>query len=242
MAKRALITGISGQDGSFLAELLLEKGYKVFGLKRRTSTSVLSLRRIQHILDDIELIDGDLADYGSLVEAIVQSQPDEVYNLAAQSFVKSSFAQPELTGDTTGLSVCRLLEAIFQNKKDARFYQASSSEIFGNSPPPQKEDSLFHPRSPYGCAKLYAYWMTRGYRERPENHKLFTCNGLLFNHETVTSNTPIIYKNKDGKIDIASIGQVAREHSQLTETQKKYQESEITSPLDKSYLCVLLSS
>jgi len=232
MSKRALITGITGQDASFLAELLLEKGYKVFGLKRRTSTSTLSLRRIQHIIDDIEIIDGDLADNGSLVEAIIKSQPDEVYNLAAQSFVKSSFTIPEFTGDITGLSVCRLLEAIFQNKKDARFYQASSSEIFGNSPPPQKEDSLFHPRSPYGCAKLYAYWMTRNYRERPDDHKLFACNGLLFNHETLSANTPVIYRNKKGKIDIASIGQVAREHSRLNETEIKYQESEIIYPLE----------
>lgn len=184
MAKRALITGISGQDGSFLAELLLEKGYKVYGLRRRTSTSILSLRRVQHLLEDIELLDGDLSDYGSLVEALYESKPDEVYNLAAQSFVKTSFVQPELTGNITGMGVTRLLEAVFQNCKNARFYQASSSEIFGNTPPPQRENTVFYPRSPYGCAKLYAYWMTRNYRERPKDSKLFTCNGILFNHES----------------------------------------------------------
>lgn len=184
MSKRVLITGINGQDGSYLAEFLLGKGYKVFGLKRRTSTSILSLKRIHHLLDDIELIDGDLADYGSLVVAINRSKPDEVFNLAAQSFVKTSFEQPELTGDTTGIGVTRLLEAVFQNKKEAKFYQASSSELFGNSPPPQSEKTEFYPRSPYGCAKLYSYWMTRNYRERTDGHRLFTCNGLLFNHES----------------------------------------------------------
>jgi GDPmannose 4,6-dehydratase len=182
--KRALITGITGQDGSYLAEMLLQKGYKVFGLKRRTSTSTLSLGRIQHILEHIELIDGDLADYGSLVEAIKYAKPDEIYNLAAQSFVKSSFSQPELTGDITGLGVTRLLEAIYQNCQDARFYQASSSEMFGNSPPPQQETTSFCPRSPYGVAKMYAYWITRNYRERPDSEQIFASNGILFNHES----------------------------------------------------------
>jgi len=180
--KSVLITGLTGQDGSFLAELLLQKGYKVFGLKRRTSTSTLSLRRVQDILDDIELLDGDLSDFGSLVEALRKSKPDEVYNLAAQSFVKSSFTQPELTGDTTGLGVTRLLEAVYQNCREAKFYQASSSEMFGNSKPPQSESTLLYPRSPYAAAKLYAYWMVRNYRERPDG--MFACNGILFNHES----------------------------------------------------------
>lgn len=179
--KRALITGISGQDGSYLAELLLTKGYKVYGLKRRTSH--ISTGRIKHILDDIELIDGDLGDSASLLEAIRRSQPAEVYNLAAQSFVKTSFLQPELTGEVTGLGVTRLLEAVAKQAPEARFYQASSSEMFGSSPPPQNESTSFHPRSPYGAAKMYAYWMTVNHRERDEN-PLFACNGILYNHES----------------------------------------------------------
>lgn len=175
--KRALITGINGQDGSYLSELLLSKGYKVFGLKRRTST--VNIYRIKDILGDIELLDGDLADSSSLVEAVKYAKPDEVYNLAAQSFVKSSFSQPELTGDITGLGVTRLLEAIRGSAPNAKFYQASSSEMYGNSVPPQSETTLFYPRSPYGCAKLYAFWITKNYRESG----MFACNGILFNHE-----------------------------------------------------------
>lgn len=180
MAKRALVTGITGQDGSWIAELLLEKGYRVFGLKRRTS--VVTTNRIKHILDDIELIDGDLSDSASLIEAVRKSKPNEVYNLAAQSFVKSSFSQPELTGDITGLGVTRLLDAVSKEAPEARFYQASSSEMFGSAPPPQNELTPFHPRSPYGAAKMYAYWMTVNYREREK--PLFACNGVLYNHES----------------------------------------------------------
>lgn len=177
--KRALITGICGQDGSYLAELLLSKGYKVFGVKRRTASQ--STQRIGHIIDDIVMLDGDLLDSSSLCEAVRVSQPDEVYNLAAQSFVKSSFAQPELTGLVTGLGVTRLLEAVRTYVPGARFYQASSSEMFGSCPPPQNEKSQFHPRSPYGCAKMYAYWITINYRE---SYNLFACNGILYNHES----------------------------------------------------------
>ncbi len=179
--KRALITGITGQDGAYLAELLLEKGYKVFGLKRRSS--VVSTTRIKDFIDEIELIDGDLGDTSSLIEAIRRAKPDEVYNLAAQSFVQTSFTQPELTGEVTGLGVTRLLEAVSKQAPDARFYQASSSEMFGSSPPPQNENTPFHPRSPYGAAKMYAYWMVVNYRERA-NNPLFGCNGILYNHES----------------------------------------------------------
>jgi len=177
--KRALITGISGQDGSFLAELLLSKGYQVYGLKRRTST--LNTQRIGHIIDKITILDGDLLDTGSLVNAIKTSIPDEVYNLAAQSFVKSSFEQPEYTGEATGLGVTRLLEAVRVHAPEAKFLQSSSSEMFGLTPPPQSETSEFHPRSPYGCAKMYGYWLVVNYREA---YKMFACNSIGFNHES----------------------------------------------------------
>lgn len=176
--KTALVTGCTGQDACFLVEFLLEKNYKVFGLKRRTS--IVSTGRIKHLLNDIELLDGDLLDSASLIEAVRRSNPDEVYNLAAQSFVQSSFAQPELTGEVTGLGTTRLLEAVFKEVPEARFYQASSSEMMGSSPPPQSEETPFHPRSPYAAAKLYAHWMTANYRERGH----FACSGILFNHES----------------------------------------------------------
>lgn len=178
--KRALITGITGQDGSYLAELLLDKGYKVYGLKRRTAN--VSTSRISHLLDDIEIIEGDLADSASLVAAIRTSAPDEIYNLGAQSFVASSFTQPETTADITGLGVLRLLEATRTFAPDARFYQASSSEMFGSSPSPHSETTRFHPRSPYGAAKLFGYWITVNYREREGG--IFAVNGILHNHES----------------------------------------------------------
>jgi len=206
MKKRALITGITGQTGSYLAELLLGKGYEVFGLKRRTSN--ISTGRIQHLLGKIHLIDGDLTDSSSLLEAIRTASPDEVYNLGAQSFVKASFGQPESTGDITGLGVTRLLETITKLAPKARFYQASSSELFGSAKPPQSEKTPFHPRSPYGVAKLYGYWITVNYRERDPG--IFACNGVLFNHETITSCMPVIYKIGNGPIDIAPIGDVVR--------------------------------
>lgn len=180
MSKRALITGITGQDGSYLAELLLKKGYEVYGLVRRSST--INTSRIEHILDSIQLIQGDMADQSSLVTAIRQSKPDEVYNLAAQSFVGSSWGQPVFTGDITALGVTRLLEAIRISGSNARFYQASSSEMFGKAAEtPQNERTPFHPRSPYGVAKLYGHWIAVNYRE---SYDMFVCSGILFNHES----------------------------------------------------------
>jgi len=180
MTKSALVTGITGQDGSYLAESLLEKGYQVFGLVRRSSSPNLS--RITHIANQITFLEGDLTDQSSLVLAVEQSQPDEVYNLAAQSFVATSWTQPVLTGDVTGLGAVRLLEAVRQIRKEARFYQASSSEMFGAvTETPQNENTKFHPRSPYACAKVYAHNMAINYRE---SYSMFVCNGILFNHES----------------------------------------------------------
>lgn len=178
---RALITGVTGQDGSYLAELLLAKGYRVFGLKRRTSTE--GLDRLSNLVthDGFSLLEGDLLDSTSLKEAIERSKPREVYNLAAQSFVGTSFGQPILTGDVTGLGATRLLAAVLSSDKSIRFYQASSSELFGSSPPPQSETTVFHPRSPYGCAKLYAHYMTINAREA---YGLHASTGILFNHES----------------------------------------------------------
>jgi GDPmannose 4,6-dehydratase len=179
MTKTALITGITGQDGSYLAELLLSKGYKVFGLVRRSSS--INIDRIAHIEGDITLLPGDLLDQNSLANAIRRSQPDEIYNLGAQSFVATSWDQPELTGQFTALGVTRLLEAIKTENPKIRFYQASSSEMFGSTPPPQNEKTLFHPRSPYGVSKLYGHFATINYRE---SYGMFACSGILFNHES----------------------------------------------------------
>jgi GDPmannose 4,6-dehydratase len=178
--KRALITGITGQDGSYLAELLLEEGYEVFGLVRRSST--LNFERIAHIQDRLELISGDLTDQNSLFFALQQSDPTEVYNLAAQSFVQTSWPQPILTGDVTALGATRVLEAIRIFNKKIRFYQASSSEMFGKvQAVPQREDTPFYPRSPYGVAKVYGHWITVNYRE---SYDMFATSGILFNHES----------------------------------------------------------
>ncbi len=184
--KRALITGITGQDGSYLAEFLLAKGYEVHGIKRRSSS--FNTHRIDHLyLDEHEhqgrlhMHFGDLADASRLTNLIWQLRPDEVYHLAAQSHVKVSFDEPEYTGDVTALGTTRLLEAIRLSGVQARFYQASSSEMFGAAPPPQNELTRFHPRSPYAAAKVYAYWITVNYRE---SYGLFGCNGILFNHES----------------------------------------------------------
>jgi GDPmannose 4,6-dehydratase len=178
--KRALITGVTGQDGSYLAEFLLEKNYKVFGLTRRTST--VNNERIAHIQEKIELLQGDLLDQSSLTEAILKSEPDEVYNLAAQSFVKTSWNQPVLTGEFTALGVTRMLEAIRSINPKIKFYQASSSEMFGKvTETPQKEITRFHPRSPYGVAKVYGHYLTLNYRE---SYDMFACSGILFNHES----------------------------------------------------------
>ena len=175
---RALITGITGQDGSYLAEFLLEKGYEVIGMIRRTST--VNFSRIQHIQDKITLVSGDLLDQGSLINILQKYQPDEVYNLAAQSFVPTSWEQPVFTGEVTALGVTRILEAIRAVDKDIRFYQASSSEMFGKvREVPQNEDTPFYPRSPYGVAKVYGHWITVNYRE---SYGLHATSGILFNH------------------------------------------------------------
>jgi GDPmannose 4,6-dehydratase len=181
MAKRsALITGITGQDGSYLAELLLKKGYDVHGLVRRTSS--VNTSRLEGFMGKVHLLQGDLTDESSLVSAIRQSEPDEVYNLAAQSFVGSSWTQPLFTGDVTGLGVTRLLEAIRSAGVDAKFYQASSSEMFGKvQETPQTEKTPFYPRSPYAVAKLYGHWITINYRE---SFGMYACCGILFNHES----------------------------------------------------------
>ncbi|MFF2157540.1 GDP-mannose 4,6-dehydratase [Paenibacillus chitinolyticus] len=180
MTKRALITGITGQDGSYLAELLLSKGYKVYGLKRRTSVPIME--NIQQIKNEIEFIDGDLQDLSSLIRAVQIAAPDEVYNLAAQSFVATSWEQPVLTAQATAVGVTNMLEAVRIVKPDARFYQASSSEMFGKvMETPQKETTPFYPRSPYGVAKVYGHWITINYRE---SFDMFACSGILFNHES----------------------------------------------------------
>ena len=178
--KNALITGITGQDGSYLAEFLLKKGYKVYGLVRRLSTP--NPWRIQHILDKLEIIEGDMSDQSSLNNAVTESQPDEIYNLAAQSFVQTSWKQPVLTTDVSGLGTTRILEAARQFAPKARFYQASTSEMYGNSTSSiQDEQTKFRPRSPYAISKLYAYWITVNYRE---SYNMFAVNGILFNHES----------------------------------------------------------
>ncbi len=176
----ALVTGVTGQDGSYLAEFLLEQGYKVIGMVRRTST--LKFERINHIQDQIEIVQGDLLDQMSLISLLQEHEPDEVYNLAAQSFVPTSFSQPVLTGEFTALGVTRMLEAIRYVNPKIRFYQASSSEMFGKvMEVPQRESTPFYPRSPYGVAKVYGHWITINYRE---SFDLFGCSGILFNHES----------------------------------------------------------
>ncbi len=180
MAKTAFLTGITGQDGSYLAELLLSKGYKVFGLVRRLSTQ--NYWRIEHILDKITLIDGDLVDNAAVFNAIKKSEPDEVYNLGAQSFVQTSFKQAEYTSEVNALGTLRILEAIRNVNPAIKFYQAATSELFGKvQETPQTEKTPFYPRSPYGISKLFAYWTTINYRE---SYNLFACNGILFNHES----------------------------------------------------------
>ena len=176
----ALITGITGQDGSYLAEFLLRKGYTVYGMVRRSST--LNYERICHIQTQLDLIQGDLLDQNSLIEALTFSQPDEVYNLGAQSFVPTSWNQPVLTGEFTALGVTRMLEAIRTVNPKIRYYQASSSEMFGKiRETPQNEKTPFYPRSPYGVAKVYGHWITINYRE---SYDMFCCSGILFNHES----------------------------------------------------------
>ncbi len=215
-ARRALITGITGQDGSYLAELLLNKGYEVHGLIRRAST--FNTSRIDHLYQDphdprarLFLHFGDLSDGSRLVTLLNAIRPDEVYNLGAQSHVRVSFEEPTHTGDSTGLGTMRLLEAVRLSGLDCRFYQASSSEMFGASPPPQNEETPFYPRSPYGAAKVYSYWVTKNYREA---YGMFAVNGILFNHESprrgetfVTRKvTRAVARIKTGQLDHVYLG------------------------------------
>ncbi len=186
--KTALITGITGQDGSYLAELLLEKGYRVVGMVRRTSTT--NFNRLTHIQDAIDLVQGDLLDQMSLIDILNEYQPEEVYNLAAQSFVPTSWNQPVLTGEFTALGVTRVLDAVRIVNPKIRFYQASTSEMFGKvQAVPQTEDTPFYPRSPYGVAKLYGHWITINYRE---SYDMYACSGILFNHESPRRGTEFV--------------------------------------------------
>lgn len=208
--KTALITGITGQDGSYLAEFLLAKGYRVVGMVRRTSLE--RYERIEHIRDRIEMAQGDLSDQTSLDVVVRDTQPDEVYNLAAQSFVATSWNQPVFTGDVTGLAVTRILEAVKKHRPSARFYQASSSEMFGKVlETPQREETPFYPRSPYGVAKVYGHYITVNYRE---SFGIYACSGILFNHESprrgiefVTRKvTDAVARIKAGKLDKLRMG------------------------------------
>jgi GDPmannose 4,6-dehydratase len=186
--KTAMITGVTGQDGSYLAEHLLEEGYKIYGLVRQTS--MRNLERISHLADRVEVVNGDLLDQNSLINAVAESKPDEVYNLAAQSFVPASFSQPVLTGEFTALGVTRMLEAIRVVNPKIRFYQASSSEMFGKAEEvPQDEMTRFHPRSPYGVAKCYGHWITVNFRE---SYGLYAVSGILFNHESPRRGTEFV--------------------------------------------------
>ena len=188
--KKALITGLTGQDGSYLAEILLTKGYQVFGLVRRSSTS--NLERISHLGDNVEIVSGDLLDQSSLMDVITESQPDEIYNLASQSYVPLSWTQPALTAEYTALGVSRLLESIRRCKPDARFYQASSSEVFGQpDESPQSERTAFRPRNPYGVAKAYAHWMTVNYRQK---YNLYACCGITYTHESPRRGTEFVFR------------------------------------------------
>jgi len=213
MSKRALITGITGQDGSYLADFLLDKGYQVFGMTRRSSTN--SFDRISHIIDRVTLLSGDLLDEHSLASTIRAAQPDEIYNLAAQSFVPASWSQPVLTAEFTAVGVCRLLEAMRAVKPDARFYQASSSEMFGKvQQTPQNEQTPFYPRSPYGVAKVFGHWITVNYRE---SYGLFACSGILMNHESERRGLEFVTRKvtdglariKTGKTDTLRLGNLS---------------------------------
>jgi GDPmannose 4,6-dehydratase len=207
--KTALITGITGQDGSYLAEFLLQQGYRVVGMTRRSSTDVHE--RIQHIVDDVEIVSGDLLDQSSMSTIVAEIRPSEIYNLAAQSFVPASWTQPVLTGEFTALGVTRVLEAIRSVDPSIRFYQASSSEMFGKvQAVPQTEETPFYPRSPYGVAKVYGHWITVNYRE---SYGLHASSGILFNHESVVHDTPVIVRENE-IVDIRLIGDIlkVREH------------------------------
>jgi GDPmannose 4,6-dehydratase len=190
MTKKALITGVTGQDGSYLAELLLTKGYQVFGLVRRSSTS--NLERIHHLSGTVQIVSGDLLDQSSLMDVVSECQPDEIYNLASQSYVPISWTQPALTAEYTALGVSRLLESIRRCKPDARFYQASSSEVFGQpDESPQTERTAFRPRNPYGVAKAYAHWMTINYRQQ---YNLYGCCGITYTHESPRRGAEFVFR------------------------------------------------
>jgi GDPmannose 4,6-dehydratase len=199
----ALITGITGQDGSYLAELLLEKGYRVIGVVRRSSTT--PYERIGHLVDRIDLVSADLLDQTSLTDAVHDTRPDEIYNLAAQSFVQASWPQPVLTGEFTALGVTRMLEAMKKAAPRARFYQASSSEMFGRvHESPQRESTPFYPRSPYGVAKVYGHWITVNYRE---SFGLYAVSGILFNHESPRRGTEFVTRKVTDAVARIKLGQ-----------------------------------
>ena len=206
--KSALITGITGQDGSYLAEFLLEKGYRVCGLIRRSST--VNFERISHIQRDIELISGDLLDQKSLTSALEVSGAHEIYNLGAQSFVPESWDQPMLTGEITGLGTTRLLEAVRSVNSNARFYQASTSELFGKAQEtPQRESTPFYPRSPYGVSKLYAHWITINYRE---SYNMYACAGILFNHESPRRGLEFVTRKITHGVALIKLGREKKLH------------------------------
>ena len=211
--RRALITGVTGQDGSYLAELLLEKGYDVHGVIRTTAGDAYQTSRIAHLTGgddpDITIHVGDVTDEGSLTRLLAAVEPDEVYNLAAQSHVKASFQLPVHTGDVTGLGATRVLEAIRNTNPSIRFYQASSSEMFGSAPPPQSEATPFHPRSPYAVAKLYAYWSTVNYREA---YGLHASNGILFNHESPRRGREFVPRKISNGVAEILAGKLAKLH------------------------------
>ncbi|NTW28731.1 MAG: GDP-mannose 4,6-dehydratase [Coriobacteriia bacterium] len=205
MTRRALITGITGQDGSYLAELLLSKGYDVFGLVRRTATP--STERISHILDEVTLVVGEMTDQTSLIHAMEESQADEVYNLAAQSFVGDSWTVPISTGDVDGLGVARMLEAVRHVKPEARFYQAATSEMYGKvHEVPQRETTPFHPRSPYGVAKVYGFFITMNYRE---SYGMHASNGILFNHESPRRGLEFVTRKITNQVAKIKLGQAS---------------------------------
>jgi GDPmannose 4,6-dehydratase len=206
MVKRALITGITGQDGSYLAELLLDKGYEVFGLVRRASTP--STERIAHILDRVTLCVGEMTDQTSLLDAMETSRADEVYNLAAQSFVGDSWTVPVSTGDVDGIGVARILEAVHRVKPEARFYQAATSELYGKvHEVPQSETTPFHPRSPYGVAKAYGFYITLNYRE---SYDMFAANGILFNHESPRRGLEFVTRKITDQVARIKLGQATQ--------------------------------
>jgi len=202
MSKKALITGLTGQDGSYLAELLIEKGYQVYGLVRRSSTS--NLVRVNHFADNIHVVSGDLLDQSSLMDAITESQPNEIYNLASQSYVPLSWTQPSLTAEYTAIGVSRLLESIRRIKPDAKFYQASSSEVFGQpDESPQTEKTAFRPRNPYGTAKAYAHWLTVNYRQ---HYNLYACCGITYTHESPRRGAEFVFRKITRGVAMIKLG------------------------------------